>query len=69
MKRQSKAEEALRAQSRMIQGEIEGYINIKRDLESKIAALMDVKNKIESEIARLERIRRNASEQNKRSAP
>jgi len=65
MKRQSKAEEALRAQCRMIEGEMAGYNRIKSEMEQKIAALFDIRTKIESEIARLEKIRRESSIRNK----
>lgn len=61
MKRQSKAEEALKAQCRLLQGEMDGYAKIKEEMEQKIAALFSVKTKVESEIARLEKARRDAS--------
>lgn len=65
MKRQSKAEEALRAHIRVIEGEITGYKTIVMELQAKITALADIKYKAESEVARLEKIRRTASESRK----
>ena len=61
MKRQSKAEEALRSQWTMLQGEIQVVLQIKGDCEIKIATLTDISHKVMCEIQRLELVRRKAS--------
>ena len=61
MKCQSKAEEALKSQWNMLQGEIQGMLQVKADCEIKIATLTDISQKVMSEISRLESLRLKAS--------
>ena len=65
MKRQSKAEEALRAQTRIIQGSIDECDFQVNEIRVRRETLFNLQSQIEFEIARLEKVRKQASESRK----
>lgn len=68
MKRQSKAEEALRAQVKIIQGQMDECEFQIKELQIRRSTLHEMRNRIESDISRLKKAREEMSIRNANKA-